>query len=124
MNLPSIKSYLGEYCMKCDERRPMRDIAVVGQARSSTASGKSDMRRKPQHVADVAGRETWPALRLHIIDDLDAVAVGVMKIGVAARKRDVTLVGIADERDAARFHDRERPVELLPVHDESVMMGF
>ena len=47
------------------------------------------------------------------IDELDAVAIGVVEIGVTAGERGVPLLGIFDQLDAARLHDRERSIEFL-----------
>jgi hypothetical protein len=42
---------------------------------------------------------------------------------VPAGKRDVALVGIFDHLDASRLHDGERPIELIGLHHEGVMVG-
>src|ERR1700730_18067488 len=57
------------------------------------------------------------------IDDLDAVAIGVVEIGVTAGERGVPFLGIFDQLDAARLHDRERSIEFLRRYQEGMMMS-
>ena len=59
----------------------------------------------------VATRRPVNWLCLVQIDDLDPIAIGVVKIGVPAGERGMALVGIFDEFDATRLHDCERPIE-------------
>src|SRR5262249_19743564 len=68
-------------------------------------------------------RDAVNRLCLIQIDDLDPIAIGVVKIGVPARERGVTLVGIFDEFDATRLHDCKRPIEFLRRYHESMMMS-
>src|SRR6185503_1329679 len=56
------------------------------------------------------------------IADLDAVPVGVMEIGVAAREAAVVLVGIFHQPDAARPDDLHRAVELVLLDQERMMV--
>src|ERR1051326_2063640 len=69
----------------------------------------------------IMGLRDAPLLLVEI-DDLDAVAVGVVEVGVAARKGDVALIGIFDHLDAARLHDRQGAVEFLRLDHECVMV--
>ena len=71
----------------------------------------------------VATRRLLTGYCLIQIDDLDPIAIGVVKIGVPARERGVALVGIFDEFDATRLHDCKRPIEFLRRYHESMMMS-
>src|SRR5215470_7283421 len=71
----------------------------------------------------VATRRPVNWLCLVQIDDLDPIAIGVVKIGVPAGERGMALVGIFDEFDATRLHDCERPIEFLRRYHESMMMS-
>src|SRR5713101_1432909 len=77
----------------------------------------------PAMTGRIWSTQSENALSLLQIDDLDAVAVGVVEISVPVGERGVPLVGIFDELDAARLHDCERPIEFLRLDHEGVMMG-
>src|SRR5947209_11459673 len=55
------------------------------------------------------------------IDELDRVAVRVVKIGMPAREAAVALVLVEQHFDAAGFHMRERGVEILARKHEGVV---
>src|SRR5207247_9228870 len=80
---------------------------------------------KPSRVHARFSR-AWPTandLFLVEIDDLDAVAIGVVEIGMTAGGRGVPFLGIFDQLDAARLQDRERSVEFLRRYQEGMMMS-
>src|SRR5262249_25752905 len=93
-----------------------------------TNIGTAAQRRFVPKADECTGAKTHcdetPVNRLCLIeiDDLDPIAIGVVKIGVPARERGVTLVGIFDEFDATRLHDCKRPIEFLRRYHQRMMM--
>src|SRR5215471_3303551 len=99
------------YPPKRTNRRPV-GMSALCQKRTNALQQKHVATRRPVN---------W--LCLVQIDDLDPIAIGVVKIGVPAGERGVALVGIFDEFDATRLHDCERPIEFLRRYHESMMMS-
>src|ERR1700756_4196389 len=54
---------------------------------------------------------------------LQLEAIAVVEIGVTAGERGVPFLGIFDQLDAARLHDRERSIEFLRRYQEGMMMS-